>query len=74
MKVLLGIILPALLAISTCANIVEINDFKLTELLLVNKYKFTFSDLEGEDTDLQRAQINFNILAKPQYTMANSTY
>ena len=38
----------ALSAIQVSANIIEVKDFRLQQMTLVNKYRFVFSDFDEE--------------------------
>jgi len=62
---LLQLIVLLACSIGSCmANIVEMGNFNLQELTLVNKYKFVFSDLDS-DQDLDKAAIIFDLKFNP---------
>ena len=55
------------------ANIVELGNFNLPTMTLINKYDFSYGDADGDD-DLDSAAIRFDLAFVPQSISPNETY
>ena len=62
-------ILVAILFQTTQGNIIEMDNFRLPEMLLVKKADFAYDDVEGG-----RAAVSFDMSVLPQRTRSNQTY
>jgi len=58
-------VLMSLMTGQVNANIIEVKDFRMQQMTLVNKYRFVFSDFEDENVPLKNAKIKFDLSAQP---------
>ena len=58
---------------SASANIVDMGNFNLPTMTLINKYDFSYGDADGDD-DLDAAAMRFDLSFAPQKTNPNQTY